>query len=96
MHSDILGPPQDIQLESSQNLSQTTVVRLEWNAPIVGTPVDYYRVNISPQPPSGVPSNVSDPSITLTLQYNVQYTVNVAAVNCIGPSNATFSFNLGN
>ena len=92
----MLGPPQNIRLESSQNLSQSTTVTLEWDGPNVGIPVDYYRVNVSPHPPSEVPSNVSDSSITLNLQYNVQYTVNVAAVNCIGSSNTTFSFNFGN
>ena len=92
----MLGPPQNIQLESSQNFSRLTNVTLEWDAPSVGTPIDYYRVNISPHPPSDVPSNVSDSSIALTLEYNVQYTVNVAAVNCIGSSNTTFSFKFGN
>ena len=61
------------------------MVTLQWDAP-VGSAVDNYNIAISPNPSSGVPPSTSVTQTTITLQYNVNYTVQLTAVNCIGDS----------
>ena len=64
------------------------MVTLQWDAP-VGSAVDNYSIAVSPIPLSGAPFSTTVTQTTITLQYNVNYTLQITAVNCIGDGTLT-------
>lgn len=67
-----------------------TTIRLDWNPPQgIGpeTVVDVFSVTISPTPLSHPSFNlVFSAPWNVTINYNVEYTSTIAAVNCAGES----------
>ena len=65
-----------------------TTVTLDWDPPQgsgPGTVVDNYTVSISPDPPYQPATNiVPSPPWNITLGHNVQYNINLTAINCAG------------
>lgn len=73
--------------EQYDTLSNTTIT-FSWDPPQgygVKTVVDYYLLSITPTslypPPSTV---VNGTSVNVTVQYNLDYTATLSAVNCAG------------
>ena len=88
--------PRSPQLSNFLNNSNTAMATLQWDTPD-GSAVDNYSVTISP-PADPLPVIIAFPmpSLTLTLQYNTLYMVNLTGANCVGNGDTlTFSFELG-
>ena len=70
-----------------------TTITLEWDPPDGSGPeaiVDNYTISISPDPPYKPAINfVLLPPWNVTLTHNVEYTINVTALNCFGESSPT-------
>ena len=66
-------------------------VSLKWNLPVERSPsftVDRYILSIKPKPVSQPTSNEIYSTIwNVTLNYNIEYTATITAVNCAGESN---------
>ena len=83
---------QSVLATNIQNSSGSSLVTLTPTGPAV----DNYSVIIDPLPLSGAPSTAINPWSTVTFGYNINYTISVRAVNCIGSgSAATASIYLG-
>lgn len=67
-----------------------TTITLEWDPPQGNGPesiVDNYTVSISPDPPYDPAINPTLlPPWNVTLTHNVEYIINVTALNCLGKS----------
>ncbi len=67
-------------------------VTFEWDEPQGSGPqaiVDTYTITIAPEPlsPSGIDMLPNSPqSLNVTLDYNINYTATITAVNCAGES----------
>ena len=68
----------------------TSDVAIEWSPPVGSgsRSVDYYRVTILPIPPSHpVAFNyIYSSSMTVTVEYNLEYRVTILGVNCAAQS----------
>ncbi len=76
---------------TSYNATVSAIVTFQWDLPLGGgTPafiVDSYLIVVAPEPLSNPSSNVVFVSTwTVTLEYNIEYTVTIMAVNCVGES----------
>ena len=76
---------------TSYNATVSAIVTFQWSLPLGGgTPafiVDSYLIVVAPEPLSHPSSNVVNvPTWTVFLEYNVEYTVTIMAVNCVGES----------
>ena len=90
--------PRSVQLTSIQNNTKSSTVTLQWDAP-PGTAVDNYSVTVDPPFLSGpaIPGARLRRTLTLILQYNINYIINITGVNCIGRgSSVTNQLSLGN
>ena len=88
MHAGQPNQVQNIGIATFQNSSNSSMVTLQWDAP-VGSAVDNYSIAISPNPLSGALLSTTATQTTITLQYNVNYTLQITAVNCIGDGTLT-------
>ena len=75
------------------------VIYLEWDLPLGRGPeaiVDNYTISISPNPPYESAINfISSNSWNVTLLHNIEYSLNLTAINCVGesgPSMLTVAF----
>ena len=70
-----------------------TTVMLSWERPGGSGPeavVDNYTISISPPPPYQPTTNlVRSSPWNVTLTHNVEYTINITAMNCVGRSGST-------
>ena len=75
--------------------AESAIVVIEWTPPTDdgGADVDNYTVNISPS--TQLSANVvTTTNVTVTADYNVNYTLSIVATNCAGdsvPTNHMFS-----
>ncbi len=97
LHIDLPGPPSTIRHSISSSSSIEVSVSVLWNPPteIGGRDDLTYTVTISP--PAQLSATVlTSTSVTVTAQYNVDYTVSVVATNCAGNSTtADYNFRVG-
>ena len=78
--------PVTVTLNDRQNDAHNVSVTLSWS---LVTEADNYTVTVFPHFESGLSMfTVNMNSLTLAFNYNTSYTVNIAAVNCAGTSNA--------
>ena len=87
-------PPTDFSIVEEYHDNMETTVLLGWNPPQGSGPefiVQNYSVEISPAPPyhPGVVI-LSSPPWNVTLLQNIEYTINITAMNCAGKSITIF------
>ena len=82
------SPPVIIDVPSSQQSStESVIVTIEWNPPVdsSGANIHNYTVNISPSTQLSA-TVVTSTTVTVTAEYNVNYTLSIVATNCSGNS----------
>ncbi len=91
------GPPSTIRHSTPSSLANEVSVSVQWDPPTAtGGRADLtYTVTISP--PAQLSATVlTSTSVTVTAQYNVDYTVSVVATNCAGSSTTVvYNFRIG-
>ena len=86
-HVDPPGPP-SIMFHSTANSSVDAVsVTVEWDPPTDNGGRDDLTYTVTVSPPTQLSATVlTSTSVTVTAQYNVDYTVNIVTTNCAGNS----------
>ena len=91
------GPPSIIRHSTLNTSANEVSVSVQWNPPTENGGRDdlTYTVTISPLAQLST-TVLTSTSVTVTAQYNVDYTVSVVATNCAGNSTtAEYSFRIG-
>ena len=83
----------------SDTLHYNTTITFEWWEPPPGrgpeTIVDYYQIVVTPRPLSHPVSNiVHSTPWSVTLEYNIEHTAVITAVNCAGESSSFILTNI--
>ena len=92
------SPPVIIDVtRSQQRFAESVIVTIEWNPPVnsSGADIDNYTVSVSPSTQLSA-TVVTSTNVTVTAEYNVNYTLNIVATNCAGSSDAAvYVFSVG-
>ena len=92
------SPPVIIDVtRSQQRFAESVIVTIEWNPPVnsSGADIDNYTVSVSPSTQLSA-TVVTSTNVTVTAEYNVNYTLNIVATNCAGSSDpAVYVFSVG-
>ncbi len=96
LHIDLPGPP-SIRHSISSSSSIEVSVSVQWDPPTETGGRDDLTYTVTISPPAQLSVTVlTSTSVTVTAQYNVDYTVSVMATNCAGNSTtAEYSFRIG-
>ncbi len=91
------GPPSTIRHFTSSILANEVSVTIGWDPPTETGGRDDLTYTVSISPPAHLSATVlTSTSVTVTAQYNVDYTISVVATNCAGNSTtAEYSFRIG-
>ena len=76
----------------SQFTPSTASINLTWSA---SSEADNYTVMVTPTPPM-LSSTVVVTSLQLSVDYNVEYSINITANNCAGSRSTIFPLRIGN
>ncbi len=89
------GPPSTIRHSISSNSANEVSVSVKWDPPTETGGSLTYTVTVSP-PAQFSAIVLTSTSVTVTVQYNVDYTVSIVATNCAGNSaTAEYNFSTG-
>ncbi|XP_064403737.1 uncharacterized protein LOC135349168 [Halichondria panicea] len=92
------GSPSTIRHSIASSLAYEVNVTVGWDPPTETGGRDDLTYTVTVSPPAQLSANVlTSASVTVTAQYNVDYTVSVVAINCAGNSTTTeYNFRIGN
>ncbi|XP_064402641.1 membrane cofactor protein-like isoform X1 [Halichondria panicea] len=95
---DLPGPPSTIRHSISSSSANEVSVSVQWDPPTETGGRDDLTNTVTISPPAQLSATVlTSTSVTVTAQYNVDYTVSVVATNCAGNSTAAeYNFRIGN
>ncbi|XP_064403674.1 uncharacterized protein LOC135349109 isoform X2 [Halichondria panicea] len=95
---DLSGPTSTIRHFILSNSANEVSVSVQWDSPTETGGRDDLTYTVSISPPAHLSATVlTSTSVTVTAQYNVDYTISVVATNCAGNSTtAEYSFRIGN
>ena len=91
------SPPAIIDVPSEQRFAESVIVTIEWNSPVnnSGANIHNYTVSVSPSTQFSA-TVVTSTNVTVTAEYNVNYTLSIVATNCAGNSDpAVYMFSVG-
>ncbi|XP_064402793.1 complement receptor type 1-like isoform X2 [Halichondria panicea] len=91
------GPPSTIRHSTLSSSANEVSVPVQWDPPTETGGRDDLTYTVTISPPAQLSATVlTSTSVTVTAQYNVDYTVSVVATNCAGNSTtAEYSFRIG-
>ncbi len=91
------GPPSTISHSILSNSGNEVSVSVQWEPPTETGGRDDLTYTVTVSPPAQLSATVlTSTSVTVTAQYNVDYTVSVVATNCAGNSTtAEYNFSTG-
>ena len=91
------GPPSTIRHSIASSLANKVSVSVQWDPPTETGGRDDLTYTVTISPPAQLSATVlTSTSVTVTAQYNVDYTVSVVATNCAGNSTiAGYNFRIG-
>ncbi len=91
------GPPSTIRHSIPSNSANGVNVSVQWDPPTETGGRDDLTYTVTVSPPAQLSATVlTSTSVTVTAQYNVDYTVSIVATNCAGNSmTAEFNFRIG-
>ncbi len=91
------GPPSTIRHSIPNNSANEVSVSVQWDPPTENGGRDDLTYTVTVSPPAQLSAIViTSTSVTVTAQYNVDYTVSVVATNCAGNSTtAEYNFSTG-
>ncbi len=94
---DLPGPPSTIRHSISSSSANEVSVSVQWDPPTETGGRDDLTNTVTISPPAQLSATVlTSTSVTVTAQYNVDYTVSVVATNCAGNSTAAeYNFRIG-
>ncbi len=96
MHVDLPGPPSTIRHSTLSSSANEFSVPIQWNPPTDTGGKDNLTYTVTISPPAQFSTVLTSTSVTVTAQYNVNYTVSVVATNCAGNSTtAEYNFRIG-
>ena len=91
------SPPIIIDVPSSQQRSaESVIVTIEWNPPVNNGEADIHNYTVSVSPSTQLSATVvTSTNVTVTAEYNVNYTLSIVATNCAGNSDpAVYMFSV--
>ena len=90
-----IGPPRDVMVSNMVYGIEQANVTIEWTPPTNGGNV-MYTIGTTPAPLSGAIPDTDSSHINITVNYNTNYMVTVAAISitCDGVQEATTTFNI--
>ncbi len=96
-HVDPPGSPSTIRHSIASSLAYEVNVTVGWDPPTETGGRDDLTYTVTVSPPAQLSATVlTSASVTVTAQYNVDYTVSVVAINCAGNSTTTeYNFRIG-
>ncbi len=91
------GPPSTIRHSTLSSSANEVSVTISWDPPTETGGRDDLTYTVTASPPAQLSATVlTSTSVTVTAQYNVDYTVSVVATNCAGNSiTAEYKFRIG-
>ncbi len=91
------GPPSIVRQFVLSSSADEVSVTVGWNPPTNTGGRDDLNYTVTISPPAQLSSTVlTSTSVTVTAQYNVDYTVSVVATNCAGNGTSTeYNFTIG-
>ncbi|XP_064404461.1 titin-like isoform X3 [Halichondria panicea] len=91
------GPPSTIRHSTPSSLANEVSVSVQWDPPTETGGRDDLTYTVTISPPAQLSATVlTSTSVTVTAQYNVDYTVSVVATNCAGSSTTVvYNFRIG-
>ena len=76
--------PTNFNITEQYDGIRDATITLNWSPPQGGAIVEYYNITVTPSRP--VSSMLYAPPVNVTLDYNVEYNISIASVNCAGES----------
>ena len=97
LHIDLPGSPSTIKHSTQSSSANEFSVSVQWDPPTETGGRDDLTYTVTVSPPAQLSATVlTSTSVTVTAQYNVNYTVGVVATNCAGNSTtADYNFRIG-
>ena len=91
------GPPSTIRHSILSSSANEVSVSVQWDPPTETGGRDDLTYTVTISPPAQLSATVlTSTSVTVTAQYNVDYTVSVVATNCAGNSTTVeYNFRIG-
>ncbi len=91
------GPPSNIGHSTQSSTVNGANVYVQWDLPTETGGRDDLTYTVTVSPPAQLSASVlTSTSVTVTAQYNVDYTVSAVATNCAGNSiTAEYKFRIG-
>ena len=77
----------DVPSPSQQSSAESVIVTIEWNPPVNSSGADIHNYTVSVSPSTQLSATVlTSTTVTVTAEYNVNYTLSIVATNCAGNS----------